>query len=80
MNSSFLSNRRYLVCFIEGNAICTHYPNLADILTDDQSEWKYAIQEDYFDNVLDLAIGERLRMQFNRHDRDDSDGYIKRIE
>lgn len=73
------SNRQYLVAFIEGEAIETHYPTLSDILNPaDEWEWKYAIQED-FDKILDLKIGERLMMNFNR-DNKDSSGILKRIK
>lgn len=79
-NTELPSARRYVVAFIEGNAACTYFPTLADILDDSEGndyEWKYAVQE-RFDDLLDLKIGDRLLMNFNR-DNTDSTGYIKRI-
>ncbi len=72
------SSRQYVVAFIEGESANTFFPTLSEILTDDNMEWKYAIQED-FDKLLDLKIGDRLLMNFNR-DNIDSAGYIKRVK
>lgn len=71
------SSRKYVVAFIEGSANCQYFPTLAEILDDSNAEWKYAIQED-FDKLLDLKVGERMMMQFNR-DNTDSTGFIKRV-
>ncbi len=73
------SNRKYILTFIEGDAICSYYPTLSDILDTSGGrdfEWKFAIMED-FDKLLDLAKGGSLRMNFNR-DNEDSFGIIKR--
>lgn len=73
------SKRKFVVAFIEGDAAVTQFPTLAEILTEKNGndwEWKYAIQ-DKFDELLDLKVGDRLLMNFNR-DNADSAGYIKR--
>ena len=72
------SKRRYVVAFIEGEAAVTQFPSLSEILEDSNDEWKYALQ-DQFDRVLDLQIGERIQLHFNR-DNADSLGCIKRIK
>lgn len=72
------SKRRYVVAFIEGEAAVTQFPSLSEILEDSNDEWKYALQ-DQFDRVLDLQIGERIQLHFNR-DNTDSLGCIKRIK
>jgi hypothetical protein len=76
-NTNLPSSRRYAIAFIEGDAACTYFPTLSDILdSSDDMEYKYAIQEE-FDKLLDLKVGDRLLMNFNR-DNTDSAGYIKR--
>lgn len=82
VNLNLPSTRQYLVAFIEGDAICSYFVKLSEILNDpdgygSNQEYCYALQE-RFDELLDLKIGERLLVQFNRDDKD-SEGFIKRI-
>lgn len=75
---NLLSKRQYIATWIEGDAVCNQYPTLSDILDDDNYEWKYALQ-DIFDELLDVTVGCRMEVQFNR-DNKDSLGFIKRIK
>jgi hypothetical protein len=74
------SKRKFLIVFIEGvSSVVSRELSLNEILKEDNNAWEYiyAIQ-DNIDNILDLKLGERLEMQFNR-DNKDSFGIIKRI-
>jgi hypothetical protein len=77
-NTHLPSKRKYVVAFIEGTAAVTQFPSLSEILEDSNDEWKYALQE-HLDRVLDLKVGERIQLHFNR-DNADSLGQIKRVE
>ena len=79
-----MSNRKYIVAFIEGKAAFTQEIPLERILpigrkvssNDNDFEWIYAMQSD-IDDILDLKIGEHCYMSFNR---DQSvPGVIRRI-
>jgi PDZ domain-containing secreted protein len=73
------STRKYSVVFIEGDSTFSGFFDIVNILqNNDDYEWKNAVNES-IDQVLDLKVGERLSMKFNR-DNSDSDGFIKRIE
>lgn len=74
------TKRIYLVIFIEDEYLFSERMGFSDIFNqdgDDVSEYNYAMQ-DNADAILDLKIGERLSMNFNR-DNKDSGGVIKRI-
>lgn len=73
------SKRLFTVVFLEDNfTFSDPGVSLNKILFEGGGEeYKYAIA-DNIDNVLDLKIGERLIMNFNR-DNSDSQGFIKRI-
>lgn len=75
-----ISRRQFALAFIEGESTTTALPTLNEILSDENNawEWQYALQ-DNIDAVLDLKVGERLNMNFNR-DNADSFGTIKRIK
>jgi hypothetical protein len=75
---AYNSRRFYAIAFIEGDSTNTHFELLEQILDDNGYEYRYAMQ-DQIDAILDLKIGERHQMKFNR-DNEDSDGFIKRIE
>lgn len=79
------TKRAFAIVFIEAD-VTASFPcrTLQEILAADNSknnsndfEYIYAIQ-DNIDAVLDLKLGERLMMNFNR-DSADSTGFIKRI-
>ncbi len=73
------SKRLFIVTFIEGDDSFTKdNVSLELLLSNDNSEWIYACQEE-IDNILDLKVGERFVMNFNR-DNADSLGMIKRIK
>jgi len=76
-----LYNPFFLLCWIEGSDACQKGHSLADLLENEDQTWEYiyAIQEE-MSKVMNLAIGERLNMSFNRDNRSDSQGYIKRIK
>lgn len=84
MQNKLHSIRFFLIAFIEDNSISTHFETLENILdmtpgnNNNDCEYRYAMQ-DNIDNILDLKVGERLLMKFNR-DNPDSEGYIKRVE
>lgn len=73
------SSRRFAVAFIEGESISTFWPSISELLADDNSEWKYAIQEQ-FDEILDMRVGDFRPMRFLRDNTSDGFGYIKRIK
>jgi hypothetical protein len=77
---NFHSKRQYVIAFIEGEAAVNDTLSLEQIYNTGKSDWEYlyAIQ-DKIDYILDLKVGERLEMNFNR-DNTDSRGLIKRIK
>lgn len=75
----FISKRYYVIAFIEGNGCYTNFLTLETILEDSNDEYKYSIHE-RIEDILKLEVGERLRMNFNRDNTRDSEGFIKRIE
>lgn len=75
-----ISKRKYVIAWIEGDFADNKQITIEEIINakDDDMEYIYAIGE-YLDEVLDLKIGGRLAIKFNR-DNEDSDGWIKRIK
>lgn len=77
-----ITKRTYAIAFIEGDSTNSHPAiSLSEILREEPTndyEYYYAIQEN-LDAVLDLKVGDRLQMNFNR-DNEDSAGFIKRIK
>lgn len=79
------SKRRFAIAFIEGTATVSN-PSVTigqivgtETAPDlDGFEYQYSMK-DNLDAILDLRVGERLKMNFNR-DNEDSAGFIKRIE
>lgn len=71
------STRLYSIIFQEGDVQTYEEETLEQICSNNGCEYRYAMQ-DRLDEILDLQVGERLRMQFNR-DSKDSMGWIKRI-
>lgn len=73
------SKRKFTVAYLQGNMVCYNSDlSLKDIL-DNQADFEmiFSIREN-IDDILDLKIGERFMMNFNR-DIEDSKGFIKRI-
>lgn len=71
-----------MVCFIEAEEFVNEYITLESLIglagSSGDCEWINAIQEE-IDPILDLKVGERFTMLFNR-DNQDSLGSIKRIK
>lgn len=73
------SKRKYIFSFIEANYAGSGDLTLLEIL-DVKLEFEYIyVMQENIDLILDLKVGERLQLKFNR-DYEDSDGFIKRIE
>jgi hypothetical protein len=85
MNTKTLvtSVRIFTVAYLENNFTYSNpCVKLTEIYENDDYEsyeWKNAVQ-DNIDSVLDLRVGERLQMNFNRDNQQDSAGFIKRIK
>lgn len=72
------TKRKFAIAYIESFEPVAIKTDLHRILNDSNDyEWAYSIREN-FDSLLDLKIGERLQMQFNR-DNENSTGFIQRI-
>lgn len=77
----FASKRHYSLAWIENKTPCTlTCASVFDLFNtgDNAYEYCYAVQ-DNADAVLDLKVGERTLMNFNR-DNPDSSGYIIRVK
>jgi len=73
------SNRKYIFSFIEGEYAGTGELSINDIINHKEDfEYIFAMQEN-LDAILDLKVGEKIGLKFNR-DYEDSDGIIKRIK
>lgn len=72
-----ITRRRYVMAWIECQAAESLEMGLADIVGSDLEACFSVI--DRLDDVLDLRVGERLQIRFNR-DNTDSEGFIKRIK
>lgn len=74
------SVRMFTVVFLEGDyTFSDPGVSLGQIIkVKSTKEWEFACH-DNIDAILDLKVGERLQMNFNR-DNPDSAGFIKRIK
>ena len=74
------SNRIYLVAFIEGENVVAERIYFYRLFEEIENEYEYmcAIREN-IDSILNLKIGDRFNMHFNR-DNGDSFGSIKRVQ
>jgi hypothetical protein len=73
------SSRKYIFSFIEGEYVGTGELSINDII-DNKTDFEYIYaMQDNLDLILDLKVGEKLSLKFNR-DYEDSDGIIKRIK
>lgn len=72
------SKRKYTVSTHENGVVCSDILRLAHIMSDDNSEVIYAMQ-DIMDDILDLKVDKHLTFQPNR-DNDQSIGLIVRIQ
>lgn len=74
------SIREYAIAYIENEMVGSCPRLFLDDIISNQNEYEYMYAiKDEMDRVLDLKVGERLHIKFNR-DNPDSDGFIKRIK
>jgi hypothetical protein len=80
---STCSKRMFSIAFLEGESTFSMPGIRIERILNPEPDGKdyehyYAMQEN-IDGILDLKVGERLTMKFNR-DNSDSDGFIKRLK
>ena len=74
-----LTNRRFNIAFFEYKKLYTVEENLYDILSSDDFEYHYSLQ-DIGETMLSMEVGQTIYHEFNRDNPSQSKGILTRVK